>query len=177
LQDLRGVLSGALFGLCLAGAGACAAEKPMQPVRDLPAAPALELRDEEGKKTWRLADLRGRVVLVNFWATWCPPCRKELPSLERLWRQREGEGLVVLGVNVGEDADVVFAFNNGLETPLSFPLLLDEDAAVAKSWPVRGLPTTYLVDRQGRLAFSAVGGREFDSPGIVAQVKGLLAAP
>jgi peroxiredoxin len=154
-----------------------ASDKPMQAVESLPPAPALALPDEAGKKTWRLADLRGKVVLVNFWATWCPPCRKELPSMERLWRQLKDQGLVVLGVNVGESADEVFAFSNGLETPLTFPLLLDEDSAVAQSWPVKGLPTTYLVDKRGRIAFGVIGGREFDSPAIVQQIRGLLAAP
>lgn len=97
--------------------------------------------------------------------------------MERLWRQFGSQGLVVLGVNVGESSDVVYAFNQGLDTPLGFPLLLDETTAAAKSWPVKGLPTTYLIDKQGRLAFGAVGGREFDGPAIVAQVKELLAAP
>jgi peroxiredoxin len=173
---LAALLAGGLLAASppgVAGAG----DRPMQAIRDLPPAPALELPDVEGRRTWRLADLRGKVVLVNFWATWCPPCRKELPSMERLWRQFGSQGLVVLGVNVGESSDVVYAFNHGLETPLSFPLLLDEATAVAKSWPVRGLPTTFLVDKQGRLAFGAVGGREFDGPAIVAQVKELLAAP
>jgi thiol-disulfide isomerase/thioredoxin len=170
------LLAAALCGPLLAGAAA-GSDRPLQALRDLPPAPALELPDEEGTKTWRLSELRGKVVLVNFWATWCPPCRKELPSMERLWRQLGDQGLVVLGVNVGEDANVVYAFNQGLETPLSFPLLLDENAAVAKSWPVRGLPTTYVVDKQGRLAYGAVGGREFDGPAIVAQLKELLAAP
>lgn len=97
--------------------------------------------------------------------------------MERLWQQFRDRGLVVLGVNVAEDSDVVFAFANGLEPPLSFPLLLDENATVTQSWPVRGLPTTYLVDKQGRLAFGALGGREFDSPAIVEQIEALLAAP
>jgi len=154
-----------------------ALDKPLQAVESLPQAPALKLPDEEGKKIWRLSELRGKVVLVNFWATWCPPCRKELPSMERLWRQFKDAGLVVLGVNVGETGDQVFAFSNGLETPLTFPLLLDEDSKVAQSWPVTGLPTTYLVDKQGRIAFGAIGGREFDSPAIVRQVRELLAAP
>lgn len=97
--------------------------------------------------------------------------------MERLWRQFKDAGLVVLGVNVGETGDQVFAFSNSLETPLTFPLLLDEDSRVAQSWPVKGLPTTYLVDKQGRIAFGAIGGREFDSPSVVRQVKELLAAP
>jgi peroxiredoxin len=154
-----------------------APDRPLQAIESLPPAPALALPDEEGKKTWRLSELRGKVVLVNFWATWCPPCRKELPSMERLWRQFKDAGLVVLGVNVGETGDQVFAFSNGLETPLTFPLLLDEDSRVAQSWPVKGLPTTYLVDKKGRIAFGAIGGREFDSAAIVQQVRELLAAP
>jgi len=166
----------ALGGVAGVPAGA-ALDRPLQAVAGLPAAPVLELPDEEGRTIWRLSELRGKVVLVNFWATWCPPCRKELPSMERLWQQFRDRGLVVLGVNVAEDPGVVFAFANGLEPPLSFPLLLDENATVTQSWPVRGLPTTYLVDKQGRLAFGAVGGREFDSPAIVEQIEALLAAP
>jgi peroxiredoxin len=164
----------------LLGVGAAAAagpDRPMQAIESLPKAPPLVLPDEEGNKTWRLSDLRGKVVLVNFWATWCPPCRKELPSMERLWRQFRDAGLVVLGVNVGETGDEVFAFSKGLDTPLTFPLLLDEDSAVAQSWPVKGLPTTFLIDKQGRMAFGVIGGREFDSPAIVQQVRELLAAP
>jgi peroxiredoxin len=172
---LAGVVA---IGAAFAGhASGRALDKPLQAVESLPKAPALILTDEEGKKTWRLSELRGKVVLVNFWATWCPPCRKELPSMERLWRQFKDAGLVVLGVNVGETGDEVFAFSNGLETPLTFPLLLDEESRVAQSWPVTGLPTTYLVDKQGRIAFRAIGGREFDSPAIVQQVRELLAAP
>lgn len=97
--------------------------------------------------------------------------------MERLWQQFKDAGLVVLGVNVGESADEVFAFSNGLDGPLTFPLLLDEESTVARSWPVKGLPTTYLVDKQGRIAFGAIGGREFDSPAVVQQVRELLAAP
>ena len=176
-RALLGVATFTLFAL-LPGAPALAAlDKPLQAIPSLPAAPPLALPDEEGKKTWRLSELRGKVVLVNFWATWCPPCRKELPSMERLWRQFKDQGLVVLGVNVAEDGNAVFAFSNGLETPLTFPLLLDEDGSVTQSWPVQGLPTTYLLDKQGRIAFGAIGGREFDSPAIVEQVRGLLAAP
>jgi peroxiredoxin len=168
----------AALGVLVVGrADAGVADRGLQAVESLPKAPALALPDEEGKKTWRLSELRGKVVLVNFWATWCPPCRKELPSMERLWRQFKDAGLMVLGINVGETGDQVFAFSNGLETPLTFPLLLDEDSRVVQSWPVKGLPTTYLVDKQGRIAFGAIGGREFDSPAIVEQVRELLAAP
>jgi thiol-disulfide isomerase/thioredoxin len=176
-RALLGVAVSILLAVLPAAPAVAALDKPLQAIPSPPAAPPLALPDEEGKKTWRLSELRGKVVLVNFWATWCPPCRKELPSMERLWRQFKDQGLVVLGVNVAEDGNAVFAFSNGLETPLTFPLLLDEDGSVTQSWPVQGLPTTYLVDKQGRVAFGAIGGREFDSPAIVEQVRGLLAAP
>jgi len=176
-HSLLGVAALLLLAVLSASPAAAALDRPLQAISSLPAAPPLALPDEEGKKTWRLSELRGKVVLVNFWATWCPPCRKELPSMERLWRQLKDQGLVVLGVNVAEDGNAVFAFSNGLETPLSFPLLLDEDGTVTQSWPVQGLPTTFLVDKQGRIAFGAIGGREFDSPAIVEQVRQLLAAP
>ena len=181
-MNIRNRMAGAVLVAC------CAFGPVTTPAADLPPlshsltkqapkpAPALKLKDLDGK-TLDLAQLKGKVVLINFWATWCPPCRKELPSMERLWRQLKDQGLVVLGVNVGESADEVFAFSNGLETPLTFPLLLDEDSSVAQSWPVKGLPTTYLVDKRGRIAFGVIGGREFDSPAIVEQVRGLLAAP
>jgi peroxiredoxin len=176
-RALFGVAAAVLLAVLSATPAVAALDKPLQAIASLPAAPPLALPDEEGKKTWRLSELRGKVVLVNFWATWCPPCRKELPSMERLWRQFKDQGLVVLGVNVAEDGNAVFAFSNGLETPLTFPLLLDEDGSVTQSWPVQGLPTTYLVDKKGRIAFGAIGGREFDSPAIVEQVRQLLAAP
>ncbi|MCL4470779.1 MAG: TlpA family protein disulfide reductase [Gammaproteobacteria bacterium] len=126
------------------------------------------------EKIYRLADLRGKVVLINFWATWCPPCRKELPSMERLWQQFSKEDFMVLAINVGEDADTIFAFTGTLEPALGFPLLLDRDSAVLKAWPVRGLPTTFVLDREGRVVYRAVGGREFDNPELVAQLRGLL---
>lgn len=138
------------------------------------AAPAIALDNLEGGRT-DLAALRGRVVLVNFWATWCPPCRREMPSMERLRRALEGEDFTALAVNVGESEDTVFAFTGQLEPAPAFTVVLDRDSEVLRAWPVKGLPTTFVVDRQGRLAARAVGGREFDDPGIVQEIRRLLA--
>lgn len=154
-----------------------AAPQGLVALGERPAAPALALPEEETKAVHRLSDLRGKVVLVNFWATWCPPCRKELPSMERLWQLLKGEGFVVLGVNVDESSDEIFAFTATMERPPTFPLLLDEGARVVQSWPVKGLPTTFVVDKRGRIAYGAVGGREFDSPAIVDQIRALLREP
>jgi peroxiredoxin len=136
-----------------------------------PAAPGFALEDMDGQMH-RLEQYRDHVVVVNFWATWCPPCRDELPSLQRLWEDMRDEGVVVLGINIGEDADSIFLFT--ADYPVDFPLLLDQDSAVIEAWPVVGIPTTYIVDRQGRLVYRAVGAREFDEPAIRATLRGLV---
>jgi len=136
-------------------------------------APALVLKDIDDK-SHDLASLKGKVVLVNFWATWCPPCRREMPSMDRLAQKLAGTAFVVLAVNIGEDADTIHTFTSQLDTAPSFPILLDPRARTMQTWKISGLPTTYLIDPQGRIAYSAVGGREFDHPEIERQVRALL---
>ncbi len=138
-----------------------------------PPAPDFALADENGR-LWKLSSLRGKVVVVNFWATWCPPCRRELPSLERLRRALPPDQALVLGINVGESWDTVASFIAGVEPAPAFPILYDEKSSVLKAWPVRGLPTTFVVDRQGRIALRAVGGREFDQAGPMGQIGSIL---
>ena len=140
---------------------------------DRPSAPALKLPDLDEEPV-SLATLRGKVVVVNFWATWCPPCRREMGSMERLHQALADKGVEILAVNVGEDADTVFSFLGTVEPSPEFPLLLDSAAATLAPWGVRGLPTTYIVDPQGRLVYRAVGGREFDHPSIVEAISRLL---
>jgi thiol-disulfide isomerase/thioredoxin len=141
----------------------------MTPVAGKPEAPGLRLPDVDGK-TVDIAGYRGRVVLVNFWASWCPPCRKEFPSLDRVRKAFKPTELEVLAVNVGEDAETAFSFAGMAD----FPVLLDRDSKAMGAWSVMGLPTTLLVDREGKVAFRAVGGREFDDPEIIALIRSLL---
>jgi len=141
----------------------------MSPVVGVPPAPTLALPDMDGKIV-DLARYRGKLVLVNFWATWCPPCRKEFPSLGRVRKLFKASEFEVLAVNVGEDTETVFSFAGAPD----FPVLFDRDSAAMARWPVKGLPTTLVIDRQGRVALRAVGGREFDDPAIVAQIRELL---
>jgi len=136
-------------------------------------APALKLKDLHGR-TLDLAQFKGKVVLINFWATWCPPCRREMPSMERLSQAFKGKPFVVLAVDVGEDPDTIESFNSQLDTVPTFPILLDTRSHAMQSWKVAGLPTTFLVDKQGRIIASAIGGREFDHPEIVKTVGVLL---
>jgi len=137
--------------------------------------PALRLPDLDDEE-FDIRDLRGSVVVVNFWATWCPPCRREMPSLERLRQHMGGDGFTVVAVNIGEDADTVFSFIGTVDPPPSFPLLLDQDAASLEGWGVKGLPTTYVVAPDGLIAYRAVGGREFHHPRIIKQLRELRSA-
>ncbi len=173
------ILTTALAACCLLGmpAGALAADLPplshsLTALEPGPA-PELKFKDLEGRMH-DLAELRGKVVLINFWATWCPPCRREMPSMERLTQALKGEPFVALAVDVGEDADTIEAFTSQLETTPTFPILLDTRSRSMKAWKVSGLPTTFLVDKRGRIVASAIGGREFDHPEIVKTIKELL---
>lgn len=146
----------------------------LTPLPDRPVAPELALEDLDGK-IHRLSDYRGRVVVVNFWATWCPPCRAEMPSLQRAWEQTQAEGILWLAVDVGEGEEQIFAFSGAHE--YRFPILLDRDASVLNRWPVKGLPTTLVVDPQGRIAYRAIGGREWDDAALLTRIRGLVASP
>lgn len=141
----------------------------MSPISAVPPAPTLRLPNDDGKLI-DIAQYRGKVVLVNFWATWCPPCRKEFPSLSRVRKLFKPAQFEVMAVNVGEDPDNAFSFTGNTD----FPVLFDRDSKTMNTWSVRGLPTTFLVDTQGRLAYRATGGREFDAPEIVTLIKSLL---
>jgi len=160
--------------LLLAGATLAAGEiQTLIPVQDRPAAPDFVLQDAEGK-THRLSDYRGRVVALNFWATWCPPCRREMPSMQRLKNQLAKEDFVILAVDVGEDDETVFAFIFALDLPIDYPLLLDRDGKVTEQWPILGLPTSFILDKSGRVVLRAVGGRLWDAPEFVRSIKQLL---
>ena len=121
----------------------------------------------------QLAQYRGKVVFLNFWATWCPPCREEMPAMERLYRRFKDEGLVVLAVSVDvQGAAAVTPFLE--EQKFTYPIGLDPEMVLARLYAVRVLPTTFLVDRQGRLAGSALGPREWDAPEAAALLTSLL---
>jgi cytochrome c biogenesis protein CcdA/peroxiredoxin len=121
-------------------------------------------------ETVRLADLRGQVVLVNFWATWCGPCRKEMPDLEALYQQYHDQGFTVLAVNNMETAAQIDGFAK--ELGLSFPLLLDEKAAVQLLYNVLGYPTSYLIGRDGAIAGRYLG--ELDAASFETALKQAL---
>lgn len=149
------------------------AEEPGRGLTEItqrPVAPEFELTDSDGG-THRLSDYRGWVVIVNFWATWCPPCRAEMPSMQRAWQILRNEDVMMLAINVGEDEDTIFEFT--ADYPVEFPIPMDTDSNVIGQWPVRGLPTTFVVDPEGRIVYRAIGGREWDAPDLLAAVREL----
>jgi len=119
-----------------------------------------------------LKDLRGKVVFLNFWATWCVPCRKEMPSIERLHQEFKDQGLVVYGIDFMESPAAAKAFVRSLE--LTFPILLDANGEVAKQYRVFGLPATFLIGPEGELKGKAIGDRDWDSDAAKAVIKELL---
>jgi thiol-disulfide isomerase/thioredoxin len=145
----------------------------LKPLAEPRAAPALGLEALDGRE-YGLADFEGRVILVNFWATWCPPCRKEMPALARLAQHFQGEAFEVVGVNVGESVERIQDFLYTLPVPPAFPMLLDPDGAVSQAWHARVVPTTWVVDRSGDIVLGAVGEVDFDSPDLRGQLQALM---
>ena len=147
------VLAGVLGFRVVTSGGGVAAELDQGKVV---AAPALALRRLDAPGTLSLVSLRGKVVAVNFWASWCGPCREEAPLLERTWLENRAQGLVVLGVDTNDYAADVrrFVRRHGL----TYPIVLDPHGSTLGHWGVPGLPTTFVVDRRGRVVAKVVGG-------------------
>jgi len=138
------------------------------------AAPPLALNDLSGK-SWDLASLQGTAVLLNFWATWCEPCREEMPSLQALAKRHEPDALVVLMVNYREAETGIRRFLERM--PLALPVLLDSDGSAARAWTSRVFPTTVLIDRSGRPRHQVVGAVDWNGNEARQWVRELLLPP
>jgi len=161
------------IGILLIGLAVLAAhaKAPLLPPHPNPQpAPAFELDNLEGKMR-TLKDYEGKVLVVNFWATWCPPCIKEMPSLQRAWEQTREHDIAIVAVNMGETPEAIERFLRRF--PVEFPILLDRDVKVADAWDVRGLPTTFVLDPTGRFVFKVAGERVWDDPELLAQLRAL----
>jgi peroxiredoxin len=134
-------------------------------------APPLELPDLEGRQH-RLADYRGKAVLVNFWATWCVPCRDEMPSIERLRASLEGRPFAVLAVNLAEPQSRIRGFLE--KVPVRFTVLLDPDTKTAKAWQAKLLPATYIIGPDGAIRYRHLGELDWSKPEVRAVIVDLM---
>ena len=145
----------------------------LQPYKGNPLPPPLQLFDLDGR-TQDLTQLRGRVVLVNFWASWCPPCVREMPSMQRLKEKLAGRPFTILAVNMAEPDKDVRAFLSKMK--VDFPVPMDRDGAVLKGWKVFVFPTSFVLDAKGNIRLGVFGEVEWDSPEVMEKVVELLPA-
>jgi len=169
-KPMLGQLMAVSLVLFVALASGAQAQQTLQPFGGGMMAPEIALSNLDDEAV-TLEQYRGKVVIVNFWATWCPPCRKEMPSMQRAWQDLQQNDVMMLAVHVGGNADQVWQFVS--EFDLDFPILIDDTSRVSRSWPMRGLPTTFVIAPDGKIAYMAIGGREWDDPGILAMIYAL----
>ncbi len=133
-------------------------------------APDFSLQNIEGESI-SLSDYKGKVILLNFWASWCGPCIAEMPSIENLHKTVKDENIQVVTINLGESKDVVsnFMSKNGY----SFNSLLDSDNSVAGIYGIRSIPTTYIINKEGNIVASKLGSHEWDSEGVISILREL----
>lgn len=165
---MKRVLVGCLLGLAVATSAQAAGFE----ARSATPAPELKAQDIEGESR-TLGDYRGKVVLLNFWASWCPPCQREMPSMERLRVKMAGQPLAIIALDSAETAEEVKAFLS--KVSLGFPILLDPDGSNTKRWRVFALPTTFLLDGQGRVRYVLTGPTEWDEGEALEVIESLLA--
>lgn len=133
--------------------------------------PAFRLPDRN-QQVQAKQDYHGRVVLLNFWGSWCPPCREEFPSLERLQKRIDRDDFTVLAVTVSDTADGVERFLEGHDVP--FDVLIDTSDRTADAYRAAGVPVTYLLDRQGRMIAGKAGPRAWDDPAVIRLIRAAL---
>jgi len=162
---VRAGFAAAALALCALPQAAQAAPAPNA------VAPDFTLRGADGRNV-RLDELRGQVVLVNFWATWCGPCREEMPRLNALYEKYRKSGFVLLGVNIDDDPHAAIA--TALKLNVGFPVLLDTDKKVSKLYDLSTMPSTVVIDRDGKTRFIHRGFRDGVEAEYDQQIRGLL---
>jgi thiol-disulfide isomerase/thioredoxin len=154
-----------MISLLLAFSGSGFANNQLLPKGILPVvdrvAPPLVLTDIDGGR-FSLAEQKGKWVFVHFWASWCGPCRREIPAIQRLLETNKNKALVFAIINTAESEDTIFNFLGVIAPDIT--ALMDRDGLVTEAWKPRGLPSTYLVDPEGVIRYQALGGRPWDKP-------------
>ena len=135
-------------------------------------APGFELQDLKGVDH-QLKAYVGQTVIVNFWAVWCAPCRKEIPAMNRALAILNDENISMLGINVGDQQEAIEAFSE--DFPMDFTVLMDKTGAVSQHWQVIGFPTTFIINSQGEIAHRLVGDREWDEKNMLDIVRSVAA--
>lgn len=132
---------------------------------------AIKLPDSQGNIISK-PDFKGKVTVVNFWATWCPPCISEIPSLNRLKQKMQGMPFELISINYAEDKDTIKSFMQ--QVNVNFPVLLDHDGEFAKQWKVISYPSTFIIDPSGKIRYGVNAAIEWDNPELIARIKSLL---
>ena len=169
---MRWSLIAGAFGLLAAVCTGSVASAELKPADSAPPS-AFQLQDLNGR-VHRLSDYRGKVVLVNFWATWCEPCRAEMPSIERLQKRLGEQSFAVLAINMDEPEARIAKFVSAM--PLALPVLLDPGGKVTRAWKVRVLPASFVIDTDGRVRYSVIGDMDWSAPAVVERMAKLLPA-
>ena len=162
------LLPAAIFSICsvllpapAAGAPDYKAVPKLEEMKDHPAAPDFTLPRPDGRKV-SLKDYRGKVVFLNFWATWCESCREEMPAMDRLYREFKGKGLEIVAVNVKDKRQDALTFAKKLK--ISYPIMMDPEGEVGLLYGAFGMPATYLIDRKGVVLARMWGPTDWYSP-------------
>ncbi|MDH5369530.1 MAG: TlpA family protein disulfide reductase [Gammaproteobacteria bacterium] len=147
-------------------------ERKLSIYKGVPTPPELILYDLNNKQV-DLKQLKGNVVLVNFWASWCPPCVHEMPSMERLKKRFSAKGFTILGVNMAEDRKTVEQFLSS-KVSISFPVLFDSQGNALKRWGVFAFPTSYVIDKAGNIRYALFGGIDWETEDIIKKISRLI---
>ena len=126
------------------------------------------------QETVEFSQFKGKVILLNFWATWCPPCIREMPSMQRLKTHLTDQPFEIVAINAGESATTVSSFLMELDEDITFSILLDQKSRSFREFGIRGLPMTLLIDKQGKLVETILGEREWDSEDSIKKIEQLI---
>lgn len=126
------------------------------------------------QETVEFSQFKGKVILLNFWATWCPPCIREMPSMQRLKTHLTDQPFEIVAINAGESATTVSSFLMELDEEITFSILLDQKSRSFREFGIRGLPMTLLIDKQGKLVETILGEREWDSEDSIKKIEQLI---
>lgn len=168
------LLTGLLVVAIIFSAGCSGEEKPIGPraAKGQPA-PDFSLTDLKGQM-WQLSQLRGKVVFINFWATWCPPCIQEMPSMEALKKKMEGRDFQMLAIMYNDRPEMGQSFMN--KEGYTFPALIDADSLVARQYGLTGVPETFIIDTEGILREKFIGPYDWDSADALQTIEKYLPA-